>query len=219
MPEYTFKKLRPVFQLMDNGPISDRPVATVERLGAGTWCTAYRDVSSPETVYLRVKPGDSSKHILSDCDGSHIPQLERIGMSGDDDIWRTRYYERLSAKHKAAWSQYRRLSKENMAARVANMHQAWNSGPRSSVDWGYAAMVDTVSRMDGTADRTLQEALQAIVDSAANYGQSYTFEFAPRNLAVDGDGTLILLDPIFDLEAIRQKQDAARRRAQGRYRL
>lgn len=59
----------------------------------------------------------------------------------------------------------------------------------------------TLDLLKNRVSDTLLESLQDISDSASNYGASYVFEFAPRNLAVDG-GQLILLDPVFDVEAI-----------------
>ena len=50
--------------------------------------------------------------------------------------------------------------------------------------------------------QSLKDALEELADTAANYGSGYVFEFSRRNVMVDGAGVLILLDTLFNLEAV-----------------
>ena len=192
----------------------------VQQIGKGRFCTAYRQLDKPEQVYLVVKDGDRSKEILSNClpiEGPHLPELERMGMMGDAYVWQTRYYERLTAKHKEAWAQYkilRDLTEKTWPTLQRRANYAYNA-------WGYDLMAAVV---EGLADHCtakrldwwrLHKALEAVMNSAADYGASYTFEFAPRNLAVRADGKLILLDPVFDLDVTAADMAAARKKARG----
>ena len=47
---------------------------------------------------------------------------------------------------------------------------------------------------------SITEALELLISYGSNYGSSISFEFAPRNLATDKRGNLILLDALFDRE-------------------
>jgi len=50
------------------------------------------------------------------------------------------------------------------------------------------------------------DALQSINNACTNYGDYYRFEFCKRNLKVNKDGTLILLDCIFNSHALKSFQ-------------
>jgi hypothetical protein len=208
--DYRIKQLAPRYHLTPN----EGPSIEVERIGRGRYCTAYRDLSGDRRrVYLRVKPEDNSKHILSDCpQNPYLPELEQIGSIGDDDLWRTWFYNRLTARAKHAWAEYRILQKAQEEVRGIRFQDR----PGYALGaWGYDAMAAIIERVQPQSER-LAEVLQTICDSAANYGSSYTFEFAPRNLATDDNGYLILLDPVFDLEEVMRANHEARKRAERR---
>jgi hypothetical protein len=58
------------------------------------------------------------------------------------------------------------------------------------------------------------EALRILIDTAANYGSDYVFEFSPRNLATDDAGNLVLLDVLYDRERLAQmRREAAKKYA------
>jgi hypothetical protein len=202
--DVTLRRLKPCFEL----EIPDEHLSlTVERIGKGRFTTAYR--ANECTVYLVVNKdaGDYSKHILSNCDGPYIPELERVGHTkAGHTVWRTRYYQRLRADHKAAWAEYKRLKNVWLP-----LH--WSAG--HEYGRGLRIMDGTIDKLD--PDHPLTKALQQIRDECTNYGLSYTFEFAPRNLGVDTAGHLILLDPIFDLETIQRGIVARRKRISNRW--
>jgi hypothetical protein len=59
------------------------------------------------------------------------------------------------------------------------------------------------------------DALRVLIDTAANYGAEYVFEFSPRNLATDEAGNLVLLDVLYDRERLTQLRRAAATRRGG----
>jgi len=61
---------------------------------------------------------------------------------------------------------------------------------------------------------SVADALETLVDTAANYGAAYQFEFSPRNLATDARGNLVLLDVLFDKEALLRRRESLYDRAQ-----
>jgi hypothetical protein len=212
--DFRLRKCAPTYALSADG----RHVATVEQIGRGAWCRAFRPVEqeqTDDTVYLIVHEDDSSKAILSECDSPHIPELQRIGMYGDTAyVWRTRFYRRLTAKDKDAWRQYRLLQRAAHDVQMMNYRSRVGYG---AYCWGHDEMAATVDRVEELGERELAEALLQLVNASACYGQTWTFEFAPRNLATDSTGRLILLDPVFDMEVIARKREDARKRAERRW--
>ena len=67
-----------------------------------------------------------------------------------------------------------------------------------------------------SSDKSICEALEALVNAAMDYSDAYTVEFNKGNMAVHPErDELILLDPLFDLDEVRQAHAAARKRARG----
>lgn len=214
--EYKLKRRRPVYTLLPtNYTLEHRPVE-VEQIGKGRFCTAYRAIADQSIVYLLVaeSQGDYSKEILSHCSPSpYLPQIEQLGEIGDRRLYQTRYYHPLKAKHRTAWQQFRLLQSAAETARketIQHLMQHW---------WmrGHECMQRTIELLEDTIPADLSSTLEHLATWAGDYAQSYTFEFAARNLAVDDDGHLILLDPIFDMETIGKQRIASARRRERRY--
>lgn len=191
--------------------------AEVEQIGRGRFCTAYRDISSTD-VYLVVKEeiGDYSKRILGDCSGPYFPKLEYLGPYSSCEVFKTTYYRKLTAKSKQAWKEFRACQK----ARDEAWSQTLNQYRQQSVSQlGQVCIGKTLDilRDAGSVSEELLEALEELASAAGNYGSGYTFEFAARNLAVDENDHLILLDPVFDLETTERDRITALKRRQGRY--
>lgn len=203
----TLRRLTPRYMLTLEG------IGGVEvtRIGKGQFCTAYRCTNNEDRVYLVVddERGDYSKDILADCDGPYFPELEKVGDLRGKTVWRTHYYRRLKASDTAAWQQFKLMAGCNLQARAEIL-----SGHADYVYRGREAVDRTIDLVRVT-DAELADALQVLADAAANYGSSYTFEFAVRNLAVDSDGHLILLDPVFDLETMAKENRKREKRARG----
>lgn len=209
--EHTLKRLAPVFELCAEG----KHVATVEQIGKGTWCRAFRPVEHEQIdnrVYLIVSDADQSKEILSMSSGVHIPQLKRVGTYRDAYVWQTVFYSRLTAKAKEAWRLYKLLRDTHEESMRAHQGKAFNDRTLNRHAWGYDAMYTTMDRVREAGEEDLAESLDSIASASTNYDNTFCFEFAPRNLGVGSDGGLILLDPIFDLKVIAAKREAAEKR-------
>jgi len=63
---------------------------------------------------------------------------------------------------------------------------------------GYEVNEATYGCSEGFVREPVRDALRELIDAAANYGSTYFVEFAPRNLATDDQGNLVLLDVMFD---------------------
>lgn len=212
----TLKANKPSFTLT-----IDAATVTVERIGKGRFCTAYRDVAS-DTVYLFVAEdqGDYSKEILKYLRGTpYIPDLEYLWDYQTRLVYRTKYYPRLTAASKLAWAQYKALAKCLEDARTEctqrrPAHVAWYQD-------GHHIMYRTVEllRERYPESEELTGTLDTLVSWASSYGASYCFEFWPRNLGTDTNGGLILLDPIFDMETVAKDRAEHLKRHQAQYRL
>lgn len=203
------------------GP-DDGPSVEVERIGAGRFTTAYRQTADPTVVYLVVndEDGDYSKDIIANCDGPYFPALEKMGTYRDATVWKTRYYQRLRASYHIAWSEFRAAADCRERVYTEVMRRS-DTRKMPFYRLGHEVMAQTVDKLRDEYPNYhgLADALGQLTDESANYGSSYVFEFAARNLAVDNTGHLILLDPIFDLESMEKMRQAALRRGQSRYRL
>tara|TARA_Y100000034_G_scaffold74318_1_gene89431 strand:- start:15122 stop:15697 length:576 start_codon:yes stop_codon:yes gene_type:complete len=173
-----------------------------EYLGKGRYCTAWRDIVLPNTVWLITKENDWSKEILMDAfneeNSKHLPLCGYLGYvhsRGWKRVYRTEFSETLTAKHKA-WKLIKNLEYKR---REANRQiYRW----QDNCWWGYEAMHNIVDDMEESSEK---EALEALMNSAANYGSSWTFEFAPRNCGISKKGELLFRDCVFNLEEIWKK--------------
>jgi hypothetical protein len=65
----------------------------------------------------------------------------------------------------------------------------------------------------------LKEALREVADESRNWSNNFLFDsFARANLATDGRGTLILLDPIFNAEILFEDMKARKKKQQNIWR-
>jgi len=193
----------------------------LERLGKGQFHTCYVDRTKGQVYAVTIdRDGseDHSKEILSHPQlgvdpNPHIPPVEYLGSIGGGDrrVYRMPLYQPLRAQHKLAWEQFRAL--------VAARETAWKMtvkelhGKMRLSDWGFTVNTHTCTLMDSPAvSGDLRDALWDIRDAASNYGQSYCMEFSKRNCMVDGNGRLILLDVLFNLEAVEAIQKKKERR-------
>lgn len=218
--DITIKRLTPRYMLHVEGGQS----IEVERIGKGRFTVAYLETSTSRelaSVFLVVNEdaGDYSKHILSNCDGPYIPQLERLGyVQAGHTVWQTRYYRRPRATDTLAWKQFRAIAKCREDAWTEVMRST-DTRKRPYYTLGADVMQLTIDKLKAeyAFSGALTDALEQIAGESANYGSSYVFEFAARNLGVDNDGGLILLDPVFDLESMERVRQAELKRHQHRY--
>ena len=137
--------------------------------------------------------------LASICDNyknRHIPCTELIGHTHNATVYEMKHYRSPLRKRDSprAWRNYRILSN--------CWNKAWESGKYYSKYDGHALMNAVLECYQDSplAMPSITEALELLISYGSNYGSSISFEFAPRNLATDKRGNLILLDALFDRE-------------------
>lgn len=174
----------------------------VTRIGRGRYTTAWRHGSR---VYLRVRPGEHSKEILETLRGkAHIPSCRFVAhLPNDYKLYGMPLYRRVTARETTeAWKQLRTLIKMREDAWLAARDR--NGGRAHGYDIN-AAFADLLDNTDHGLPDSLVNALNSLLDQAMNYGE-YVVEFRRANVAATKSGKLILLDPLFDMEEVRNSQ-------------
>lgn len=120
------------------------------------------------------------------ADNPHLPEIDFF--DGLNNWYIMPKYFPLTKEYPKAWQQYRALQK------LLSVHRDMffeNLNYTTDKCYKFAEIVKDY-------DEKLGEALAAIVDNVSNGSDNLMFEFQNRNLAVDNDGNLILLDVIFN---------------------
>ena len=176
----------------------------VERIGKGMFATVYRATEPPRDVYAFTDDDIYDKEIAAsvyedDKTNPHVPAVERFGHTHDQSVWKMPHYRTPLRKSDSpeAWATYKVMEQCRDAATDAP-----NSKQRSGYQINEQAL--SCARLL-VRNKQVLDALEAFKNTAANYGEDYVFEFAPRNLATDAKGNLVFLDVLFD-EAERKKR-------------
>lgn len=190
--------------------LNNGEIIPVEFIGKGRFSEAWKNCTSVYVITRAREWGtDYAKEMLShltddETFNKHIPMVEYLGdIDGrDDKVYKMPLYEKLTAKYVKAWSQFKLLE--------AAKEQAWNE-TMAKVDYRKKFNpYDCVVVNDRTIellteqglDEELLEALQLLRDNITNWGTQFLFEFEKRNLCVDSQGKLILLDCLFDYNCV-----------------
>lgn len=200
--------------------LPDGATCTLRPIGKGAfarvYCTTPAKRGQKPKVYAFIKDdaGDYSKEIFSSLTenehSKHIPKVKRAGETHDSYVYEMPLYKTPLRREDSptAWDQYKILRK----CRDDAWFKQLKRDMRMIVYQGYAIMDDTIQcAKKAKTPSSLLRALALIRDAASNYGSTYTFEFAPRNLATDDKGALILLDPVYDQETMLKKRVRRRR--------
>lgn len=209
----TLKKLNRAVLALDDG----REVE-VERIGRGRYTTAWANGSH---VYLQTDERDASKEMLANLArrsgrNQHLPDCHYLGELGARHrLYSMPKYRKVTARDtRVAWELLKCLITLRERARrlAATNDPKWDS---YALNAAFRELIDDGegNNISGLPD-ALQAALLALLDEAANYGE-YTLEFRRANVAADGNGTLILLDPLFDLREVREDSERRMRAARG----
>jgi len=185
-----------------------------DRLGKGHWTTAY--LGDDGWVYLLTKEEglrDPAKDILTEFtedmktypESIHFPWVEKIGevrlsRSGVHSVYRMPQYEPIpvgSANAKVA----RKLSKISDVAFTMRARLGVKAATQLTTAQKKDLQVLAVNEAVGIPD-SVKAAVSAMADYMANWGDGWQFEFPKRNLMQDADGNLVLLDVIFDADAL-----------------
>jgi hypothetical protein len=84
------------------------------------------------------------------------------------------------------------------------------AAPRVRADYHYDWKENQVAAVENAnVPDSLKEAVRSLSDYVSNYGSGWLFEFPKRNLMEDADGNLVLLDVLYDAEALLANRRAA----------
>jgi len=173
-------------------------VVSAQFLGKGTFAQAYQ---AGKDVYVLVRDCFMKESIALFADKiPHVPDIEYLGMlDSGAQVFKMPFYEKLRKKHAEAWSHYRTI----MAVREEMILER----PRGLQE----DLRDTVEKLQGRVPDALVRAFETIIEASLTYEETM-LDLGPRNLAVDSDGCLILLDILFQPKVLKQKRQGLARR-------
>jgi len=183
--------------------LPDNTTKTVQFIGAGSFAKCYTD---GESVYSFVKHGlkytDYSKEgiaLWANKENPYIPNYESLGdfNDGEGNLYKSPLYSPLTAKNRDAWNEYKLL--KSITLNWTEIKSCYSPADQNE------KLIDKFEN-SGKFNPILIEALRDINNSLRNYGDSYCFEFPKCNLKVDSSGHLILLDVIFNRDALKESK-------------
>ena len=175
----------------------------LEKIGKGMFSTIYRETGGERRVFAMTVDGAYEKEILATAheeypENPHLPALEKFGILTDDRMV-------YVMKHYTAPYRVANANEEDAKAfltirKCVHEPAAFHAIHRMSGYEGSHHRIDCM-RAAGLPEPLL-EAITAIVEASSNYGDSFTMEFSPRNVATDEHGRLVLLDLLYDRELV-----------------
>jgi len=202
--------------------IGDRKPIPIKKIGQGMFAKAYATTKGKPRVFLEIADdaGDYSKEMLSsisnDTRSKYLPKTTKIGVTPTSTIYEQPLYKAplRKADSAKAWKEYRTLEKcWQEALRTIQGRGRGRYWIYDGYDLQHLVRECAKSKKLSPA---LIRALELLTEETPNYGTTYSFEFAPRNLATDAKGNLILLDVLFDLETVQKRSAAGGRMRAGR---
>lgn len=181
--------------------VFNNEIKDVVYLGKGSFATCYTD---GESVYSFVRNDgrhkDYSKEGIAlwcNKENPYIPDFEKFGETDDEKsmMFKSPLYGQLTAKNKQAYSEYKLLN---------SIRLSWIEIKKCHSPYCQNEMLISKFEETGKFSPILIEALRDINSSLTNHGDQYMMEFPKNNLKVDKNGHLILLDIIFNMDALRQ---------------
>lgn len=176
-------------------------VIPVTVIGKGLFKKVFKAQNS-DRVFILNNGGisgyeDYSCEILSRCKKTiFLPQLRQVGHTNTGTVYETVLYKKFKKANvkNRHWQLYTLLRDINRDFKYIETYEA------------YLNMRKTIQKIkkDARSTRTFVDTIMDIEYNTANYNCTWDFEFSPRNLGVDKNGNLVLIDPIYDLELVRK---------------
>ena len=137
--------------------------------------------------------------LWSDKENPYIPDFESLGDFGDGEgiVYKSPLYYPLTAKNKDAYTEFKLLN---------SIRLDWNEIKSCYCPADKNEKLIDKFENSGKFSPILIEALRDINNALRNYGDWYCFEFPKNNLKVNADGQLILLDIIFNSDALKESK-------------
>jgi len=187
---------------------TEEAVSTGKLIGSGAFTRCYELASDPSrVVIITVDPlKEAYSDISIDPPGDHFPQLEWIAHG----LYIAPRYERVTAPK-------RQLTPEDYAAYKAARRLLPGALFGGKHKWFSDAVYEISTQLIIQGHDDIGCALQRGMDSVMNYGHDISMEISPRNIAVDKQGRLILLDVFYDVEEMHGKDNRARLKKRKRW--
>jgi hypothetical protein len=191
-------------------------------LGRGRFTTAFRAETEHGTlsraVYLYTFHEDFSKSILAHtyrqyASNPHLPEIVRVGRmryrGQMANVYKARYYKPIDEDTKLT-----QANRDTINV-LQGLHEEACDKFRGSVVRTRRSSEFNQFITQGMGQFRLpylvRAALEALAEEALDWGDHYLFDsFKLRNLALDGKGRLILIDPMFDMAKIEADHEARR---------
>jgi hypothetical protein len=189
---------------------------SLQKIGEGAFARVYREVGGKGRVFAFTDDDTHDKEIASMAsspDNPHVPAVEKYGHTvgygptGQKTVYTMPYYKAPLRKSDSprAWADFRVIEK------CLKESDKYGRGLYET-NTATVECVRTKGATPGVAD-----ALGDLVDTAANYdADEFALEIAPRNLATDDKGNLVLLDVLFNRRKRREQLEAADKRREER---
>jgi hypothetical protein len=161
-------------------------------LGKGLWSKVYR-VSEDEVIILSSDPAKECLAIFCQ-DVKYLPKLTCLENVNDVACYLSPFYYPLKASNKKAWGQYKAV-KQCLEAVSFQEREKYKC---------FEGFKNALYCLD--IDPEIIEAINTLLDNMANYTDHVFLELSPRNVKVDGNGELILLDIIGDTNELNKKR-------------
>lgn len=182
-----------------DGPTID---LRLRRIGGGSFKTAYRTTNGNRNVIVltkgRLNRQSYDSEILASCEAmAHIPRCSRIGYLDDCQAYEMPYFRPFTKANASprAWRTFLAMRRaQNYAHRPADVYDGYK--------WTRGAV--EALHTDKECQRGVLRAIEEILENTWNYGATYQTEFSQRNLGVTVSGAMVLLDIVFDAEAMRR---------------
>lgn len=175
----------------------------ITRIGTGSFSKVYRCKNG--RVYCFVEGDDYSKEAIAlFSEGRHIPAIERhndvyLPRVGWCNVYSMPFYDKLTNKKVVncpAKRQALDIKKLWETYYQDNWHMLRGKNNRyGDLVWSF------IKYADGRIPESLHAAVVSIYSACANYGD-YFLEFPIRNMAMDADGELVLLDIVYNPKAL-----------------
>jgi hypothetical protein len=180
------------------------------KIGKGEFSTVFVAENTDRVFIFTKTSNDDNKYgkdIYCHMDSVHTPAMKTVDLEtyiphmGYCNVYESKLYAKLTANNKDAW-------------RIAKiLRQTWESVYRANIrklqhhDRWYEVCYDYIDtlRDNSNIPESIIHALDCIYSWATAYGPNFLFEFPTRNLKVDQDGNLILLDIVFFRSPKRRK--------------
>ena len=176
----------------------------MKHIGHGTFADVFRENRGDRRVFIFLPHGVPDKDIAEMArrslpDNPHLPDVKHFGETEDKVVYTMPYYSTPFRKANAgdAWNDYRILYDC-----LDDMNDSYRYDRKVNAETVKCAKSEGV-------DPGVVKALAALDKASRKFSSKYAFEFSPRNLGVDKDGNMVLLDVLFDRKLVPwEYQDA-----------